>query len=250
MQNLKYSFFLFLLLFLNSCLIDENETITNATLDFKHSNYENYNDEIILEQLIYSLDPFGTFEPELYSVKNLKYLITNISLTLSDGSIYPLKDIHFIDALNPLSLSLNLGEIPNNLYTHFNFQFGLDSSINLSNKYVNENFHTTMAWPELIGGGYHYMKLEGAYINDSTFYNTHTGPSMGENYSFLVSKEIALNVDGDLGDISFDLNMIIDNWYKNPNEINFDNAIMMDMQKQMQLRMNGITDVFSIELNK
>ena len=44
--------------------------------------------------------------------------------------------------------------------------------------------------------------------------------------------------------------MIIDNWYKNPNEINFDNAIMMDMQKQMQLRMNGITDVFSIELNK
>ena len=73
---------------------------------------------------------------------------------------------------------------------------------------------------------------------------------MGENYSFLVSKEIALNVDGDLGDISFDLNMIIDNWYKNPNEINFDNAIMMDMQKQMQLRMNGITDVFSIELNK
>jgi hypothetical protein len=171
-------------------------------------------------------------------------------LTLSDGSIYPLKDIHFIDALNPLSLSLSLGEIPNNLYTHFNFQFGLDSSINLSNKYVNENFHTTMAWPELIGGGYHYMKLEGAYINDSTFYNTHTGPSMGENYSFLVSKEIALNVDGDLGDISFDLNMIIDNWYKNPNEINFDNAIMMDMQKQMQLRMNGITDVFSIELNK
>ena len=66
----------------------------------------------------------------------------------------------------------------------------------------------------------------------------------------MVSKEIALNVDGDLGDISFDLNMIIDNWYKNPNEINFDNAIMMDMQKQMQLRMNGITDVFSIELNK
>ena len=94
------------------------------------------------------------------------------------------------------------------------------------------------------------MKLEGAYINDSTFYNTHTGPSMGENYSFTVSKEIALNVDGDLGDISFDLNMIIDDWYKNPNEINFDNAIMMDMQKQMQLRMNGITDVFSIELNE
>jgi hypothetical protein len=59
-----------------------------------------------------------------------------------------------------------------------------------------------------------------------------------------------LNVDGDLGDISFDLNMIIDNWYKNPNDISFANAIMMDMQKQMQFKMNGMTDVFAIELNK
>jgi len=107
-----------------------------------------------------------------------------------------------------------------------------------------------MAWPEMMGGGYHYMKLEGAYQNDSTFYNTHTGPSMGVDYSFMVSKEIALNVDGDLGDISFDLNMIIDNWYKNPNDISFANAIMMDMQKQMQFKMNGMTDVFTIELNK
>ena len=32
-----------------------------------------------------------------------------------------------------------------------------------------------MAWPEMMGGGYHYMKLEGAFINDSSFYNTHTG---------------------------------------------------------------------------
>ena len=44
--------------------------------------------------------------------------------------------------------------------------------------------------------------------------------------------------------------MIIDNWYKNPNDISFANAIMMDMQKQMQFKMNGVTDVLTIELNK
>ena len=61
---------------------------------------------------------------------------------------------------------------------------GLDTAKNISNKYVNDDFHTTMFWPEPNGGGYHYMKLEGAYNNDSTFYNTHTGGTMGGDYSF------------------------------------------------------------------
>ena len=29
-----------------------------------------------------------------------------------------------------------------------------------------------MVWPEFMGGGYHYMKLEGKF-NESNFYNTH-----------------------------------------------------------------------------
>jgi hypothetical protein len=256
MKIINYSSILIMFLSISSCLIEENETITNASLDFSFSHSQiclpdtSTDNKLLLDKLIYSLSPDGSIIPELYSVKNLNYLISNISLTSSDGSNFPLEDIYFVNVLNQTSLTLNLGEIPNNIYTHFNFQFGLDNSINLSNNFVNESFHTTMAWPEMMGGGYHYMKLEGAYQNDSTFYNTHTGPSMGVDYSFMVSKEIALNVDGDLGDISFDLNMIIDNWYKNPNDISFANAIMMDMQKQMQFKMNGMTDVFTIELNK
>ena len=50
-----------------------------------------------------------------------------------------------------------------------------------------------MLWPNLNGtnlafqGGYHYMKLEGKYIDDEgneQFYNNHTGPTNGVDLSF------------------------------------------------------------------
>jgi hypothetical protein len=46
------------------------------------------------------------------------------------------------------------------------------------------------------------MKLEGAYNNDSTFYNTHTGGTMGGDYSFNNTNNISLTVDNDLGNVS------------------------------------------------
>tara|TARA_B110000240_G_C13509979_1_gene458735 strand:- start:779 stop:1519 length:741 start_codon:yes stop_codon:yes gene_type:complete len=242
--NLNFCITLIIPIIIAGCSIDENNYTTNANINF-NAFYQNSNNHIILDSMVYV-----NAEGENYSIKNLKYLITNLSILTADGATLLLKDIHFIDFLDESSLSIDLGEIPNNIYTHLNFQFGLDSSINISNKFVNENFHATMAWPEIMGGGYHYMKLEGSYNNDSTFYNTHTGPSMGEDFSFNKSMEIPLNVDGDLGDISIYLNMHINNWYQNPYSLNFEGAIMMDMPKQMQLKMNGITDVFSIELIK
>ena len=54
----------------------------------------------------------------------------------------------------------------------------------LNNLYVNENFHATMAWPVPMGGGYHYMKLEGDFNDSLSGYGTHTGGTMGMDYSF------------------------------------------------------------------
>ena len=43
--------------------------------------------------------------------------------------------------------------------------------------------------------------------------------------------------------------MEINNWYQTPNEIAFSTygmGIMMNMPKQMELKQNGMTDVFSV----
>ena len=98
------------------------------------------------------------------------------------------------------------------------------------------------------------MKLEGVYANDSTFYNTHTGGTMCADYSFSFSAlgipgSSLLNIDDEVGDVSININMEINNWYQTPHEIAFSTygmGIMMNMEKQMQLQANGSLDVFSV----
>jgi len=184
---------------------------------------------------------------ESYNVKTLKYILSDIRLLGDNKTEILLKDIHYVD-IDDVSTSFfesNLVELGLSTSYYLSFTFGLDSNMNITNNYVNESFHTTMAWPELMGGGYHYMRLEGAYQNDSTFYNTHTGPTMGMDYSFSFTEGI--NIDNSIENQEFLLSMNLNNWYQNPNTINLADGIMMDMPKQMQLMNNGMTDVFYLQ---
>ena len=190
---------------------------------------------------------------ENYDVKTLKYLISDITLHSNDGNTLLLDEVHFIDVSDASTFSFTIEDVPNNNYTSISYTMGLDTIKNINNLYINESYHSAMAWPETNGGGYHYMKLEGAYNNDSTFYNTHTGGTMGGDYSFNNVEDISLTVDDDLGDVSINVNMEINNWYNSPNQIEFSSygmGIMMNMMMQMNIQMNGITDVFSVSLDK
>ena len=190
---------------------------------------------------------------ENYDVKTLKYLISDITLHADDGNTLLLDEIHFIDVSDASTFSFTVEDVPNNNYTSISYTMGLDTIKNINNLYINESYHSAMAWPETNGGGYHYMKLEGAYNNDSTFYNTHTGGTMGGDYSFNNVEDISLTVDDDLGDVSINVNMEINNWYNSPNQIEFSSygmGIMMNMMMQMNIQMNGTTDVFSVTVDK
>ncbi len=188
-----------------------------------------------------------------YDVKTLKYLISDITLHADDGNTLLLDEVHFIDISDASTFSLTVEDIPNNNYTSISYTMGLDTIKNINNLYINESYHSAMAWPETNGGGYHYMKLEGSYNNDSTFYNTHTGGTMGGDYSFNNVEGISLTVDDDLGNVSINVNMEINNWYQTPNQIEFSSygmGIMMNMLMQMNIQMNGTTDVFSVTVDK
>ena len=190
---------------------------------------------------------------ENYDVKTLKYLISDITLHADNGNTLLLDEVHFIDISDESTFSFTIEDVPNNNYTSISYTMGLDTIKNINNLYINESYHSAMAWPETNGGGYHYMKLEGAYNNDSTFYNTHTGGTMGGDYSFNNVEDISLTVDDDLGNVSINVNMEINNWYNSPTQIEFSSygmGIMMNMMMQMNIQMNGMTDVFSIDVTK
>jgi hypothetical protein len=223
----------------------EKPTKTDLTINFTQSVDGT---ELTTNSMIYT-----NSAGEDYDVKTLKYLISDITLHADDGNTLLLDEVHFIDVSDASTFSFTVEDIPNNNYTSISYTMGLDTIKNINNLYINESYHSAMAWPETNGGGYHYMKLEGAYNNDSTFYNTHTGGTMGGDYSFNNVEDISLAVDDDLGDVSIDINMEINNWYQTPNQIEFSSygmGIMMNMMMQMNVQMNGITDVFSVTVEK
>jgi len=191
---------------------------------------------------------------ENYDVKTLKYLISDITLHADNGNTLLLDEVHFIDISDESTFSFTVKDVPNNNYTSISYTMGLDTIKNISNAYVNENWFGQMEWPDMNGGGYHYMILEGDFNDSLSGYGTHTGGTMGMDYSFNNIDDISLIVTDDLGDISIDINMEINNWYQGPNEIEFSTyvnpdgsaGIMMNMMMQMNIQMNGITDVFSV----
>ena len=229
-------------LFLGSC---KKEPIpTYLTINFTHTVDGS---DLITNSMIYTNEA-----GEDYDVQTLKYLISNI--TLHDDLGYTvLKDIHFIDISDESTFSFTIKDIPNNNYYAISYTMGLDTSKNISNAYVNENWFGQMEWPDGNGGGYHYMILEGDFNDSLSGYGTHTGGTMGDDYSFNNTNNISLTVDDDLGNVSVNINMEINNWYQAPNQIEFSSygmGIMMNMEKQMQLKQNGMTDVFSVIVDK
>ena len=223
----------------------DKPTQTDLTINFTHTVD---GIELTTNSMIYT-----NAAGENYDIKTLKYLISDITLHADDGNTLLLDEVHFVDISEESTFSFTIEDVPNNNYTSISYTMGLDTIRNINNLYVNEIFHSAMVWPETNGGGYHYMKLEGAYNNDSTFYNTHTGGTMGGDYSFNNMEDISLTVDDDLGDVSINVNMEINNWYNSPNQIEFSSygmGIMMNMVMQMNIQMNGITDVFSVDVSK
>ena len=259
MKKYKLISVIFISIMLISCSKDKE---TNLTINFSHSIN---NTDLIIGTgcsnggeclpdhsccMGGSLLPYINTAGESYNIQRLNYLISDITLHLNDGNEKKLQEIYFVDAEDQSTLRFDAGKLNDGNYTSISFTMGLNQSANLSNAYVNESFHSSMAWPELMGGGYHYMKIEGDYDTITQGYATHTGPTMGIDYSFPYNQDINLFVDKDLGNVCININMDINNWYNNPNTINLSSGIMGDMTKQMQLQENGITDVFSVSINE
>ena len=89
---------------------------------------------------------------ENYDVKTLKYLISDITLHSDDGNTLLLDEVHFINIFDESTFSFTYDNVPNNNYYAISYTMGLDTAKNISNLYVNENYHAAMAWPDMMGG--------------------------------------------------------------------------------------------------
>lgn len=192
-----------------------------------------------------------------YEVTEAQYFISNVILTKSDGTQHAIKSdqcAHYVDADIPGTLVWHPGdELPAGVYTSVSFVFGLAPELNITHAYTDAP-ENNMSWPAVLGGGYHYMKINGRWqAPDETAhpFNLHSGRVLtaeGDTleHSFTVTLPLVqktLSKDG-IMDIVLDMN--INRWFISPHIYDFNEyggSIMQNAAAQEVLEANG-WDVF------
>ena len=221
--------------------------------------YEANGKSLVTDSLCYENEAGNQF-----LITEIQWFLSNIELKNEAGDWIMLHQsgladtldisrVYYIDTDIPESQTLHSSPVKVGHYTAIRFTFGLDESDNQTGLFTDPP-ESEMFWPDMLGGGYHYMKLNGKYLNAEgrlAPMAIHLGIGQNEdctelyqNY-FIVELPIDFTVKVNTEN-QLDLTMVIDNWFRNPNTIDFDELgshIMQNQTAQRLLSGNG-KDVF------
>lgn len=173
--------------------------------------------------------------------------------------VLPTDWIFYIDTNIPESQILKILPLPTGKYKMLRFTFGLNEEDNRTGLF-NDPPESNMFWPEPLGGGYHYMKLNGKYLDENEALaplNIHLGIGQNEDHTVFYQNyfTVELPIDFTIAENTENqlyLTMIIDNWFRNPNLYDFNeygSAIMQNQAAQQALKENGY-NVFAIRTSE
>ena len=112
---------------------------------------------------------YATAAGETFTVSTLKYYISNIKLTKTDGSTYAAPgEYHLVDAAKPSSSSFTIRNVPTGDYSGVSFVVGVDSTATKADPLaltgdLNPANNMYWAWAT----GHIFMKLEGTVTSAS-----------------------------------------------------------------------------------
>jgi hypothetical protein len=177
-----------------------------------------------------------------YSIETLKYFISHFELSGEFDEEILVDEVHYVDITSAKTLRFKSETtIPLLDYTNIKLVYGLNEADNVTGAFPNPP-ENNMEWPIMMGGGYHYMKLEGKFDSAAIVknYQTHTGPTNGnQNYISLDLPITSITNTGD--ELILQLNYDLNKWYEKPNTIDLNDMkmIMPNQEKQMLLKENG-----------
>ena len=221
-------------------------------------------DSLVLDSMKYTNEAGNE-----YLITEVQYFISNLQIHYNDGSSYTVvqdEGIHYIDSDIPETHTWEiLEDIPAGRIDSISFIFGLNEEDNLSGRFTDPP-ESNMFWPDELGGGYHYMKLNGKFLTTNSFiepFNFHLG--IGQTYDTnglvtgfihnyfrtncylaIYSSFIAI-VEPDIMN-HLGIGMDISSWFKTPHIWDFDDwggMMMQNQEAQEKAAENGF-DVFFI----
>jgi len=197
-----------------------------------------------------------------YQISEIQWFITELALLDEANKSFSLMgtdEAWYIDTDLEETMQRTILAIPEGNYKALEFVFGFTEETNLSNRFVNppESF---MFWPEHMGGGYHYMKLNGKWLNpqgQKEPFNFHLG--IGQIYDgeeiidfvhnyFKVSLPMSdLKIIGEKSS-NLVIEMQIENWFQSPNVYDHNEwgGAIMQKQDAMRIAIENGHDVFNV----
>lgn len=221
---------------------DQSDLDVNDDVEIKSSKIHisfrhKVDDEIVMLDTIRYRNAAGND----YSIERLKYFVSNFEFQGKKATIAT-DDVFYVDMDDTETYTF---EIPQPLiidtFLALRFTFGLDSEANYTDAFTDEP-ESKMAWPDMMGGGYHHMKLEGKFNDADTVknYAIHTGGLNGAlnhiNYEFVGDTIFSVGTD-----IYVTIDMDINAWMAVPNQCDLVNfgMIMGDSTAQRMIKENG-----------
>lgn len=198
--------------------------------------------------LIYDTIQYQNAAGNAYSVSRLFYYLSSFDVYKTDGSPVHSNQVFYVDAAEPNTEFL-LDKIPVGTYSAIQFAIGIDAAQNSHGSLPNTLANMNMLWPTEMGGGYHFLKLEGRYLdslNKPHGYSVH----LGTNMALVNHRQIASSFTVKQNDTTtIHLVMNVNEWFKNPHVFDFnkDGNYTMGLEDLMlKVAQNG-KDIFSIK---
>ncbi len=182
-----------------------------------------------------------------YAIERLQYYLSKFRFYKAGKLCYTTNDVVFFDARKDTtaSFSINFTQgIESGKYDSITFYIGLDTPYNTSNSLPATLENIGMGWPDVMGGGYHFIKLEGHWNDNGVLsgFAAHIGQNGYQAHvSVPYSYTVPINGNTDLS-----LAMNINEWFRGPYTYHFktDGSFTMgDTILMKKLATNG-ADVF------
>lgn len=240
------------LIVLSSACKENDDTVTsgNITINFSH-NWDGVN----ISNSDFNEIKFMNAKGDNMSIERLRYLISDITFHKENGEKVVIEGYQLIDLSKPESMTyVPSVSVPNNEYSNISITFGFDSEDNIDGQYLDLN---SASWnvPSMLGGGYHYMQLEGKFTDNTdtdTGFQYHaikavdlTGASPVYTETFIEKNLGSVSISGDT---TIEIKMNIAEWFNNPNTWDLNtlgSMLMPNYNAQIMINENG-QNVFSL----
>lgn len=248
MSSMRHYLFLLLagIIVTSGCVKEKTNVIPQPSASYGDVNlkigYDIDGAPLIFDSLLYT-----NVAGNKYSISKINYYISRIRFYANEELKYSSDDIFYLDAKTSSFSQIKLKNIPAIEYDSISFNIGLDEEQNISYSLPANNENIIMEWPDMMGGGYHFLKLEGHWLDSNGIvgYAMHIGKN-----GFCVRSGAKSKFKIPAGDLlGLTMSMNVNEWFRNPNvyDLASDGVYSMGNAALMKKLSENGKNVFSIE---